>query len=97
MGSSEIIMPLCGPSCKLRLFRSSARLRFQDRPSVAILRFLKSFIKCLCVVQALSASLLTMLVASLMLGVAVEAQFRQVITMAALLQCIRAAHTLCSS
>ena len=45
----------------------------------------------------LSAPLLTMLVASLMLGVAVEAQFRQVITMAALLQCIRAAHTLCSS
>ena len=46
-------------------------------------------------VQALSASLLTMLVASLMLGVAVEAQFRQVITMAALLQCIGAAHQLC--
>ena len=25
-----------GLSCKLRLFRSSAKLRFQDRPSVAI-------------------------------------------------------------
>ena len=25
-----IIIPLCGPSCKLRLARSSARLRFQD-------------------------------------------------------------------
>ena len=34
--SSEIIMPLCGPSCKLRLVRFSARLRFQDRPSMAI-------------------------------------------------------------
>ena len=31
------IMPLSGPSCKLRLSRSSARLRFQDRPSVAII------------------------------------------------------------
>ena len=33
---SQIIMPLCGPSCKLRLVRFSARLRFQDRPSMAI-------------------------------------------------------------
>jgi hypothetical protein len=33
----KIIVPLCGPSCKLRLSRSSARLRFQDRPSVAIM------------------------------------------------------------
>jgi hypothetical protein len=32
----RIIVPLCGPSCTLRLSRSSARLRFQDRPSVAI-------------------------------------------------------------
>ena len=30
------IMPLCGPSCKLRLFRFPARLKFQDGPSVAI-------------------------------------------------------------
>ena len=29
------IMPLRGLSCKLRLSRSSARLRFQDRPGVA--------------------------------------------------------------
>ena len=35
-GSSERIMPLCGPSCRLRLSRSSARLKFQNRPSVAI-------------------------------------------------------------
>jgi hypothetical protein len=35
VGSGERIMPLCGPSCKLRLSRSSARLRFQDRPSMA--------------------------------------------------------------
>ena len=31
------IMPLHGLSCKLRLSRSSAELRFQDRPSVAII------------------------------------------------------------
>jgi hypothetical protein len=31
------IMPLLGLSLKLRLSRSLARLRFQDRPSVAIL------------------------------------------------------------
>ena len=31
------IMPLRGLSCKLRLSRSSARLGFQDRPSVGIL------------------------------------------------------------
>ena len=37
-GSRPKIMPLSGPSCKLRLSRSSARLRFQDRSSVAILR-----------------------------------------------------------
>ena len=36
VGSGERIMPLCGPSCKLRLSRSSAMLRFQDRPSMAI-------------------------------------------------------------
>ena len=30
------VKPLRGPSCKLRLFRSSAKLRFQDGPSVAI-------------------------------------------------------------
>ena len=36
MGSSERIMPLCGLSCKLRLARFSARLKFQDRPSMAI-------------------------------------------------------------
>jgi hypothetical protein len=30
-GSSWIILQICGPSCNLRLFRSSARLRFQDR------------------------------------------------------------------
>ena len=29
-------MPLGGPSCKLRLFRFSAKLKFQDGPSVAI-------------------------------------------------------------
>ena len=46
-------------------------------------------------VQSLSAPLLTMLVANLMLGVAVEAQFRQVITVAAFLQYIRAMHQLC--
>ena len=32
------IIPLRGPSCKLRLSRLSARLRFQDGPSVAITR-----------------------------------------------------------
>ncbi len=31
-----IIIPLRGPSCKLRLFRFSAKLKFQDGPSVAI-------------------------------------------------------------
>jgi hypothetical protein len=30
------IKPLRGPSCKLRLARFSARLKFQDGPSVAI-------------------------------------------------------------
>ena len=30
-------MPLCGPSCKLRLARFSAWLKLQDRPSVAII------------------------------------------------------------
>ena len=29
------IVPLCGPSSKLRLARFSARLKFQDGPSVA--------------------------------------------------------------
>ena len=29
------IVPLCGPSCKLRLARFSAELKFQDGPSVA--------------------------------------------------------------
>ena len=33
-----IIMPLRGPSCKLRLARISARLKMQDGPSVAITR-----------------------------------------------------------
>ena len=33
---APIIMPLCGPSCKLRFARISAKLRFQDGPSVAI-------------------------------------------------------------
>ena len=32
-----IIIPLRGPSCKLRLERFSARLKFQDGPSVAIM------------------------------------------------------------
>ena len=32
-----IIMPLRGPSCKLRLARISAKLKFQDGPSVAII------------------------------------------------------------
>ena len=31
-----IIIPLRGPSCKLRLFRFSVELKFQDGPSVAI-------------------------------------------------------------
>ena len=31
-----VIIPLRGPSCKLRLFRFSAKLKFQDGPSVAI-------------------------------------------------------------
>jgi hypothetical protein len=30
-----IMMPLRGPSCKLRLFRFPAKLKFQDGPSVA--------------------------------------------------------------
>ena len=30
------VMPLLGPSCKSRLFRFSAKLKFQDGPSVAI-------------------------------------------------------------
>ena len=34
---NPIIMPLCGPSCKLRLSRFSAKLKFQDGPSVAIM------------------------------------------------------------
>ena len=29
-------MLLCGPSCKIRLLKFSARLKFQDGPSVAI-------------------------------------------------------------
>ena len=32
-------MPLRGPSCKLRLARFSARLKFQDGPSVAKMDF----------------------------------------------------------
>ena len=32
---SVIILPLRGPSCKLRLARSSAKLNFSDGPSVA--------------------------------------------------------------
>jgi hypothetical protein len=31
-----MIIPLCGPSCKLRFARISVRLKFQDGPSVAI-------------------------------------------------------------
>jgi hypothetical protein len=31
-----IIMPLCGPSWKLRFARISAKLRFQDGPIMAI-------------------------------------------------------------
>ena len=31
----RIIIPLRGPSCKLRLSRFSAKLKFQDGPSVA--------------------------------------------------------------
>ena len=31
----QIIIPLRGPSCKLRLSRFSAKLKFQDGPSVA--------------------------------------------------------------
>ena len=33
----KIIIPLRGPSCKLRFARISDRLKFQDEPSVAIL------------------------------------------------------------
>ena len=33
-----IIIPLRGPSCKLRFERISVRLKFQDGPSVAILK-----------------------------------------------------------
>ena len=33
-----IIVPLRGLSCKLRLSRLSAELKFQDRPSVAIVQ-----------------------------------------------------------
>jgi hypothetical protein len=32
----KIVIPLCGPSCKLRFAGISARLKFQDGPSVAI-------------------------------------------------------------
>ena len=32
----QINIPLRGPSCKLRLSRFSAKLKFQDGPSVAI-------------------------------------------------------------
>ena len=32
----QIIIPLRGPSCKLRLSSFSAKLKFQDGPSVAI-------------------------------------------------------------
>ena len=31
------IVPLCGPSCNLRLAKFSARLKFQDESSVAII------------------------------------------------------------
>ena len=34
----QIIIPLRGPSCKLRLSRFSAKLKFQDGPSVAIIQ-----------------------------------------------------------
>ena len=37
---SQKIMPLCGLSCKIRLARFSARLKLEDRPSVAILLYL---------------------------------------------------------
>jgi hypothetical protein len=37
----KIIIPLCGPSFKLRFARISVRLKFQDGPSVAI-TFLKN-------------------------------------------------------
>ena len=36
LAGSVIILPLRGPSCKLRLAISSARLNFSDGPSVAI-------------------------------------------------------------
>ena len=35
LAGSVIILPLRGPSCNLRLARSSARLNFSDGPSVA--------------------------------------------------------------
>ena len=46
-----IIIPLRGPSCKQRLERFSAKLKFQDGPSVAIIKlshvFLLSHMTCL--------------------------------------------------
>ena len=41
LAGSVMILPLCGPSCKLRLAISSARLNFSNGPSVAksIIRF----------------------------------------------------------
>ena len=35
-GFRQIIKQFCGPSCKLRLARTSAELSLQDGPSVAI-------------------------------------------------------------
>ena len=40
----QIIMPLRGPSCKLRLSRFSAKLKFQDVLSVAIIALMVDFI-----------------------------------------------------
>ena len=36
LGGRVIIVPLCGLSCKQRLSRFSAELKFQDKPSVVI-------------------------------------------------------------
>ena len=44
-GSSWIIIPLFGPSYNLRLFRSSARLRFQDRAESGNITFSSSAFK----------------------------------------------------
>ena len=43
---SPIIMPLRGPSCKLRLARVSDKLKFQDGPSVAKTKTLKATVTC---------------------------------------------------